>query len=218
MKYILIAATGRSASTTLQRIINTIPNSNISGENWGAINLLLLCYENLKKTYNFTPKNKNNIFYTSKECEKYKIKQAWYNNFDINEVKNNIKNTINSILSVNSNKYKILGFKEIRYQNNIFLLNTFLELFPNTKIICHIDDDLDRQSKSDWFKNNPEKSYQFLKEYNNELINYSKDNNKCYLSYKKNLFKINEIKKLFSFLDEPLNIEEYNFIINDNCG
>jgi hypothetical protein len=38
MKFILICATGRSGSTTLQRIINTIEESNINGENLGAIN------------------------------------------------------------------------------------------------------------------------------------------------------------------------------------
>ena len=50
MKIILICATGRSGSTTLQRIINTIKESNIYGENWGAINELLECYSNIKKT------------------------------------------------------------------------------------------------------------------------------------------------------------------------
>lgn len=33
-KIILICATGRSGSTTIQRLINTIPNSNICGENY----------------------------------------------------------------------------------------------------------------------------------------------------------------------------------------
>ena len=32
MKFIIIASTGKSGSTLLQRIINTIPNSNITGE------------------------------------------------------------------------------------------------------------------------------------------------------------------------------------------
>ena len=46
-KIVLICATGRSGSTTLQRIINTIPNSNICGENYGAINSLLDFYVKL---------------------------------------------------------------------------------------------------------------------------------------------------------------------------
>ena len=47
-KIILICATGRSGSTTLQRILNTIPNSNFCGENFGALNSLLEFYRRLK--------------------------------------------------------------------------------------------------------------------------------------------------------------------------
>ncbi len=49
-KVILICATGRSGSTSMQRIINTIPNSNICGENFGAINSLLEFYRRIKHT------------------------------------------------------------------------------------------------------------------------------------------------------------------------
>lgn len=49
-KIVLICATGRSGSTTMQRLINTIPNSNICGENYGAINSLLEFYRRLKTT------------------------------------------------------------------------------------------------------------------------------------------------------------------------
>ena len=55
-KIILICATSQSGSTTLQRIINTIPNSNICGENNGALNNLLEFYKNIKySTINFIP-------------------------------------------------------------------------------------------------------------------------------------------------------------------
>ena len=49
-KIVLICATGRSGSTTMQRIINTIPNSNICGENFGAINSLLEFYRRIKNS------------------------------------------------------------------------------------------------------------------------------------------------------------------------
>jgi hypothetical protein len=45
MKFILICATGRSGSTTIQRIVNSLPNSNICGENFGAVNDLLKFYK-----------------------------------------------------------------------------------------------------------------------------------------------------------------------------
>lgn len=196
MKFILICSTGRSGSTTLQRIINTIKDSHINGENYGAINNLLECYYNIKKT-NLQKKS----FY------------GWYNNYDIENVKNNIKNTILSILNNDKSK-KILGFKEIRYFDCIHLIDEFIELFPNTKVICHISDDLERQSKSKWWKEKYN-SKEYLEKYNNQLINYSKNNKNCYLSYMKNLFNINEINKMFIFLGEELHENKYNYIINN---
>ena len=204
MKFIIICATGRSGSTTLQRIINTIKDSNINGENWGAINNLLQCYMNIKKT------NKN-IIHSYIEG-KTKIKPAWYNCYDFKNVKNNIKKTILSIIT-NDNSKKVIGFKEIRYHGKMHLIDFFIELFPNTKVICHIDDNIDRQCTSGWWTEN---SREHLTKYNNQLINYSKSNENCYLSYMKNLFIIDEIKKIFEFLGEEFNEEKYKYIINNN--
>jgi hypothetical protein len=216
MKFIIIASTGRSGSTTLQRIIDTIPNSNISGEKSGAIEKLLECYKNIKITNKYTPKN-NNGFLTICEMKKNNIKPAWYNCYDFIEVKNNIKNTIISILIKNNyiENIKILGYKEIRWFDNLYLLDEFVELFPDTKIICHLDDNIDRQSKSSWWKNDNNAKTHLLN-YNNQLINYASKHKNCYLSYMKNLFNIDEVKKMFLFLNEPFNEEEYKFIINNN--
>ena len=209
MKIILICATGRSGSTTLQRIVNTIEDSNINGENMGAINNLLQCYKNIKTVINFQPIISNYVE------GKTNIKPSWYNCFDFENVKNNIKNTILSIIKGNLEN-NIIGFKEIRYFGLIHLIDEFIELFPNTKVICHIDDDLDRQCKSGWWNNDRLKSHQHLSEYNKQLINYSNNNKNCYLSNMKNLFDINEMKKLFEFLEEEFNEEQYNYIINKN--
>jgi hypothetical protein len=217
MKFIIIAATGRSGSTTLQRIINSIPNSNISGEKYGAIEDLLNCYKNIKETINFCSKNNDDELLTMDEMIKANIKPAWYNCFYLEEVKNNIKNTIISILvrSESISNYRIIGYKEIRFFNKLHLLDEFVELFPNTKIICHLSDNLERQSKSNWWKLD-EKSKEHLLEQNNELINYASNKDNCYLSYMKNLFDINDMEKMFLFLDEKLNKEEYELIISNS--
>jgi len=96
------------------------------------------------------------------------------------------------------------------------LIKAFKELFPNTKFILHIDDNLDRQSGSSWWQDNVKKSKEDLKKINIDLINYSKKDKNCYLSYMKNLFNINEMKKIFEFLDERFDEEKYNYIINNN--
>jgi hypothetical protein len=218
MKFILICAIGRTASTTLQRIINTIPDSNITGEKFGAIENLLECYKNIKNTVNNTKKH-NNEFLTFDELKQKNIKPSWYNSFDFEEVINNIKNTIISILNKNDSIHnvRILGYKEIRWINYLYLLDEFLELFPDTKIIYNIDDDVERQSQSGWFKEHSN-SKELILEYNKQMINHASKNKKGYLSFKKNLFKLDEVKKMFLFLDETLNEEEYKFIINNNLG
>ena len=215
MKFILIVATGRSASTTLQRIINTIKKSNINGENWGAVNNLLECYHNIKKTKLESPHKADGTFYNSDECQKRKIKQAFVNTFDFEIVVDNIKKTILSILNISKDN-TVYGFKEIRYFNKLYLIEQFLELFPNTKIICHIDENLDRQKNSAWHKKNPEASKKHLTLYNEQLINFVNSNENCYLSTRDNLFNLEEMKNLFIFIEEDLDEEEYNFILNDN--
>jgi len=215
MKFILIFATGRSASTTLQRLIDTIPNSNITGEKWGSIINLLECYKNIKKTTEYTPKDKQtSIFSTKDKIDKYNIKPCFYNCFNFIDVKNNIKNTIISILN-NNKKYKVLGYKEIRWFNNLHLLDEFLELFPNTKIICHIQKDVKKQALSGWWKEQSN-AQEHLLGYNKKLINYYNTHDNCYLSYKTKLFVIDEIKKLFIFLEEPFDENKYLQIINNN--
>jgi hypothetical protein len=226
IKFILICATGRSGSTTLQRIINTIPNTNITGENNGAIENLLMCYENIKYTNNITPKHEENLnkddkltlkkynFLTYDELKQNNIKPCWYNSYDFEDVKESIKNTILKILS--KHDCNILGYKEIRWFNNLHLLDEFIELFPNTKVICHLSDDIERQCKSDWWGNNIEVSRNHLILYNQQLIEYVSNNNNCYLSYMKNLFNVEEVKKIFLFLDEPFDENEYRNIINNS--
>jgi hypothetical protein len=207
LNFIIICATGRSGSTTLQRIINTIEDSNIRGENCGAINNLLSCYLNIKKT------NKMRI---KEYYEETTIKKpSWYNCYDFETVKNNIKNTILSILNNNDKSLRIIGFKEIRYLNNIYLIDEFIELFPNTKVICHIDDNLDRQSNSGWWKKN-KNSRNTLEKYNKQLIDYCKCNPNTYLSYMKNLFDINEMINMFNFLEEKFNEKKYKYIIDNS--
>ena len=70
----------------------------------GAINELLECYMNIKKT------NKYKISsYVEGES---KIKPAWYNCYDFENVKNNIKNTILSIIT-NDNSKKLLDLRKL---------------------------------------------------------------------------------------------------------
>lgn len=212
-KFILIAATGRSGSTTLQRILNTIPESNINGENSGAILDLLRCYKNLKKTLEFMPYI-NDKFLTTNECEELQIKPAWANVFDLDKVKNDIRQLIINILD-NGQNNKVIGFKEIRYVDSIELLDEFKELFPNTKIICHFRQNLDKQCKSDWWAITPD-AREHLIRHNEQLINYYNNHKDyCYLFTLEDISSLKKIKQLFEFIDLPWDKNKYKLIIQN---
>ena len=112
----------------------------------------------------------------------------------------------------NDKSKKVIGYKEIRYFNQIALIDEFIELFPNTKVICHISDDIDRQCKSGWWKESDKES---LIKQSNQYMEYCTNNQNCYLSYMKYLFDIDEVKKIFLFLGEKLDEDKYYHIINN---
>lgn len=114
-KIILICATGRSGSTTLQRILNTLPNSNICGENYGAINSLLEFYRRIKVTSNdYTPGSLQPSSYD--ELVDKNVKPAWYNSYDYQLIVQLVRITIINMFK-NKDTTNIWGFKEIRFDS-----------------------------------------------------------------------------------------------------
>jgi len=215
-KIVLLCCTGRSGSTTLQQIINTIPNSNICGENYGAVNSLLLFYKKLKQTtFIQVPGRKKPMSYD--ELIKNKIKPAWYNSYHLTEMKNLIKLQITKMFK-NSENTTLWGFKEIRYENkNIKLLKEFKELFPNVKIIINIREDTQKQSQSSWFKNDPNSKIFLDNENNNFKEFYEKNKEYCYLNTFEKIFDMNNIKNMFEFIDckEEFNEEKIKNVLEN---
>jgi len=206
-KIVLICATGRSGSTSLQRIINTIPNSNICGENNGAVNSLLEFYMKLHMS------SKNNIlghYYPAKyeDIINKGIKPAWYNSYNMAEMEEHIRKTIVSMFKKDATT-NIWGFKEIRYDGGkINLIRFFKYLFPKTKVIIQIRENLVAQSMSGWHKNN-KSSKQFLTKVNNELVEfYNKNKEWCFLTSFERMFDKNNLKNIFHFIDCGENYDE----------
>ena len=195
-KIILICATGRSGSTTMQRIVHTIPNSNICGENYGAINSLLEFYSRIKySTQNnipghFTPANYEKLI--SKN-----IKPSWYNSYDYNNIIQHIKDTIISMFK-NKKDTNVWGFKEIRYDNgNIKYLKLFKELFPQTKVIIQIRENIEIQSKSGWYKDDKKASNYLLKLNKEMIVFYIQNKEWCYLTSFERMFDRENLKNIF---------------------
>jgi hypothetical protein len=206
-KIVLICATGRSGSTTIQRLINTIPKSNICGENLAAINSLLEFYRRIKQlTFKNVPGHLTPFKY--EYLIKKDVKPSWYNSYDYNSIVHLIKITIINMFK-NSESTNIWGFKEIRYDSgNINYIKDFKELFPQTKVIIHIRENIQAQSKSGWFKKD-KNAIPFLNKTTKELIEFSLQNKEwCFYSTFERMFDKNYLRKLFNFIECGENFNE----------
>ena len=198
-KIVLICATGRSGSTSMQRIINTIPNSNICGENLGAINSLLEFYRRIKESSSqkipgrLRPASYEDILSQN-------IKPAWYNSYNYAQIVHIIKMTIVNMFKKNVSN-DLWGFKEIRYDSgNISYMKDFKELFPQTKVIIQIRENILAQSNSGWHKND-KNAIPFLKKTTTQLIEFAKQNKDwCYLTSFERMFNRNNLRNMFYFI------------------
>ena len=214
---ILICATGRSGSTTMMRLLNSIPNSNICGENFGAINSILEFYRRIKTTTNdYVPGHKRPANFD--DIVSKNIKPAWYNSYNYSQIIQIIKIMIINMFK-NNETTNIWGFKEIRYDNgNINYIKDFKELFPQTKVIIQIRENIMAQSKSGWFKED-KNSIKFLKIYTKELIDFGLENKDwCYITSFERMFDRNNLKKIFTFIgfQEKYDENKITEILNNN--
>lgn len=199
-KIVLICATGRSGSTTMQRIINSVPNSNICGENFGAINSLLEFYKRIKTTtFDFVPGHLRPASY--EDIISKDVKPSWYNSYNFQQTVSMIKMLIASLFK-NTAATNMWGFKEIRYDNgDIKYLKEFKELFPQTKVIIHVRGNIAAQSQSSWLKKD-RNALQYLNTLNNEFYNFYNQNKEwCYFTTFEKMFDMENIKKIFEFID-----------------
>ena len=216
-KIVLICATGRSGSTTLQRIINTIPNSNMCGENYGAINSLLDFYMRLHMSCaEYIPGHYNPASY--EDIVKKNVKPAWYNSYQIKEMEQKIRETIIAMFKKDSNT-NLWGFKEIRYDlKRIKYIRLFKQLFPETKVIIQIRENISAQSNSGWFKGD-KNANTYLNQTNMELVQFYNQNKEwCYFTTFERMFDKNNLRNIFTFIDcrENFNEEKVSEILRNN--
>lgn len=216
-KIVLICAVGRSGSTTTQRMLNIIPNSNICGENMGAINSLLEFYKRIKATSadyvpgHFQPASYDTIIEKN-------VKPAWYNSYNFMQVTNMIRTTI-IMLFKKSADTNVWGFKEIRYdRGNVHYLKEFKELFPQTKVIIQIRENIQAQSQSSWFKDD-KNAIGYIKQNSKELTEfYKKNRDYCFFITFEQLFAENNVKNMFKFIDceQHYDATKIKAILNNN--
>ena len=119
----------------------------------------------------------------------------------------------------NSEETNLWGFKEIRYTSGeINYINDFKELFPQTKVIIQVRENIENQSKSGWFKDDPS-AFHFLKKNSKELADFAVKNKEwCYLTSFERMFDRNNLQNIFSFIDcrEKYNENKITEVLNNN--
>ena len=208
-KVVIICSTGRSGSTTMLRLINTIPNTNICGENDNMIISILETYRKLKST---------NSFKLDRDIGQ--LKPAWYNSFSYRKIKYLIKEIIIEMFK-NKETTHLWGFKEIRIvePHILALLNDFKELFPQLKVIIHIKQDTATQSQSSWWADRTD-SINILNAANSALYQFYEICDYCFLSTFENMKNKTNIKNIFEFIDARRYYDDtkISHVLRDNLG
>ena len=219
-KFVIICATGRSGSTTMLRILNAIPNSNICGENNGAIINLLDFYKNIK----YTTVTKTLQTYNSTSLEQIvkqrRMSPSWYNSYNYNAIVMSIRYMIINLFK-NKPDTTMWGFKEIRFLNGkIQILKELKELFPQLKVIIHVKKNIAKQSKSQWYAED-RNSFQKLAKQNEEFYKfYMANRDFCYFSTFEDMFDMSKLRELFHFIDCDSQLDEKKIkeILDDNLN
>jgi len=218
---LFIMAHGRSGSTLLLRILNTLPGYNICGENWGAFAGLSNFYANILKT-----KNSKELI-GEKEYLENSVKPSWYNVFDIESVNCDLRVLIKNMYNPRD-EFRVWGFKEIRFGLNVDYENfnrqlEFLKnLFPTTKFIFNvrsIDELVASMSNHAWIQqdnwwDNPQRASKLLLAQKDHFEKFHQANpDYSYLiSYEDVLAKNDRFYDLFKFLEIDYNFEQIQSI------
>jgi hypothetical protein len=128
------------------------------------------------------------------------IKPSWYNSYNLSEIEDCIRNTIKKMFK-NKETTNVWGFKEIRYDGkNIKFIKHFKQLFPQTKIIIQIRENIVAQSNSGWYKRD-RNAPKILQKTNKELYDFYQTNSSyCYFTTFEKMFDKNNVQNIFKFI------------------
>ena len=207
MNYILIITHGRTGSTLLQGILNSVEGCHIKGENFNFIYDLFQSHQSLSKALAF--KNQGDTLSSA---------HPWFGVADYNmenyrqQIASVIKNTLMPSKQSNKN-IKYLGFKEIRYFD-LFesdpsgeILSKYLDFLTAVLHPCKLillQRNLDNVLSSGWWANTDKELMRGkLSAFNDFLCSYSQKNKKttfC-IQYEDLINQGKRLYQLFSFLD-----------------
>ncbi|MBW4636136.1 MAG: glycosyltransferase [Iphinoe sp. HA4291-MV1] len=238
---VFVVAQGRSGSTLLLRLLNEIEGYNICGENFAAISQLSTFYQSLIKATKTISHHQGNFFTYEellsfpKQTNSTYSRFEWYNVYNIEDIKEKLRELIVQLYNP-ERKFRVWGFKEIRFGMNISFershnnlldqeissyetfqrdLDFLKEVFPNCKFIFHTRR-IQELVKSAWWAKNPQKSQEILKEQERFFAEYSHENAEFsyYLTYDDLVNNTHTLQGMYKFLGEAFDIDKYKAVLS----
>lgn len=147
--YLFIITYGRSGSTLLQGILNTIPTYKIVGENRNAYyHLYKFCDNMIAATHNSDHNEINNHL--------PKATNPWWNTHSVQDVKCFVPYVLQQFIDPKK-EYSTIGFKEVRYYGIKELSNYLDWLYDTTHCtFIYLTRNMDDVVKSEWHRTRPD--------------------------------------------------------------
>ena len=211
---VIIITYGRSGSTLLMGILNSIDGYLIRGENDNFFFHLFKAYMSIKKTKNFPGTQSINPWYGSDFIDENKF---------LMDASIMAKNLIVAD-KINDNSIRCYGFKEIRYYlphvQKYFneYLKFLTKIFPNCCFVFN-KRNIDDVMKSGWWHRCSEKekkqNRELLLKLENKFENYCNNNSNSFkISYEELVSKDLRLRQLFDFLGENYDKDKVEQILN----
>jgi len=204
--FVIPVTYGRSGSTLLMGLLNSIDGYSIVGENNDSMKYLIDFYINMRDV----------VFNTNGKG----VDDAWYNKCSLEHLKLVVRRCMASICDP-SHSAKCVGWKEIRYIRHLgsdlgkFLSNLF---FISDCRFVFLTRDLDDTCKSEWWARNPncKKNLGSFEDFVFRYIEDNKSQDWFHLTYE-DLCKGN-VRSLFSFLGEDFDYESVKKVLAHPWG
>jgi len=210
-KTILVVTYGRTGSTLLQGLLNSIDGYLIRGENHNLFHGFYTAYAALQKTLKLRQEVGGNPT------------QAWYGAryYDADTFLENLQKTASTLLLANE-QARCLGFKEIRYigmTSDPEALTAYLDflqlLFKESCIIFNTRNLADTIKSGFWNNSNPDTLTHKLETLENTLFAYGMDRkNFFHIDYADMAGHSTKIEALFEFLGEGYNKDQVEAVLS----
>ncbi len=217
---IFLLGSGRSGTTLLMKILNSMDHVILSGEHGGFLKQIADAYffhftdEKMKKRFE---KEEAPDALFAKKLE-YKPGYSWLHWYGKDTVKKNYKKFIESFFSPEKFSKKVCwGFKEIRYGINDQVMEMLIDLYPNARFVFIIRDPIDviaSQLVMGKWGDLDEIIRNWVSQNNHMLKFYYKNNENCFLiRYEEMISKDSDkLSQLFNWLGFEISAKQYNVL------